>query len=105
MIKTKKVHFDVRDKKEFDRNNVLYRRKLAKRQNYICPFCGKSLAENTKSCETHHRIPRCHGGTGEYKNLWLVHTACHIDYHRVYPAKGKLPTEIQLNDYIELRRR
>lgn len=103
--KNKKVYFDVRDKKEFDRNNVLYRRKLAKRQNYICPFCGKSLAENTKSCETHHRIPRCHGGTGEYKNLWLVHTACHIDYHRVYPAKGKLPTEIQLNDYIELRRR
>lgn len=103
--KNKKVYFDVRDKKEFDRNNVLYRRKLAKRQNYICPFCGKSLAENTKSCETHHRIPRCHGGTGEYKNLWLVHTACHIDYHRVYPVKGKLPTEIQLNDYIELRRR
>lgn len=103
--KNKKVYFDVRDKKEFDRNNVLYRRKLVKRQNYICPFCGKSLAENTKSCETHHRIPRCHGGTGEYKNLWLVHTACHIDYHRVYPAKGKLPTEIQLNDYIELRRR
>lgn len=103
--KNKKVYFDARDKKEFDRNNVLYRRKLAKRQNYICPFCGKSLAENTKSCDTHHRIPRCHGGTGEYKNLWLVHTACHIDYHRVYPAKGKLPTEIQLNDYIELRRR
>lgn len=103
--KNKKVYFDVRDKKEFDRNNVLYRRKLAKRQNYICPFCGKSLAENTKSCETHHRIPRCHGGTGEYKNLWLVHTACHIDYHRVYPAKGKLPTEIQVNDYIGLRSR
>ena len=39
--KSKKVYFDARDKKEFDRNNVLYRRKLAERQNYICPFCGK----------------------------------------------------------------
>ena len=103
--KNKKAYFEIRDKKEFDRNNVAYRRKLAKRQNYICPFCGKSLAENTKSCETHHRIPRYHGGTGKYKNLWLVHTTCHIDYHRVYPAKGKLPTEIQVNDYIGLRRR
>ena len=103
--KNKKAYFEIRDKKEFDRNNVAYRRKLAKRQNYICPFCGKSLAENTKSCETHHRIPRYHGGTGKYKNLWLVHTTCHIDYHRMYLAKGKLPTEIQLNDYIELRRR
>lgn len=103
--KNKKAYFEIRDKKEFDRNNVAYRRKLAKRQNYICPFCGKSLAENTKSCETHHRIPRYHGGTGKYKNLWLVHTACHIDYHRMYPAKGKLPTEIQVNDYIGLRSR
>ena len=103
--KNKKAYFEIRDKKEFDRNNVAYRCKLAKRQNYICPFCGKSLAENTKSCETHHRIPRYHGGTGKYKNLWLVHTTCHIDYHRMYPAKGKLPTEIQINDYIGLRRR
>lgn len=103
--KNKKAYFEIRDKKEFDRNNVAYRRKLAKRQNYICPFCGKSLAENTKSCETHHRIPRYHGGTGKYKNLWLVHTTCHIDYHRMYPAKGKLLTEIQINDYIGLRRR
>ena len=96
-----KEYFRKRDIKEFDRNNVTYRRKLAKKQKYICPLCGMSLADSTKNCETHHRIPRCHDGTGEYKNLWLVHIACHTEYHRKFPAKNELPTDEQINDYIK----
>lgn len=96
-----KEYYDLRDKKEFDRNNVVYRQKLAKRQKYICPLCGKSIADETKSCETHHKIPRNHGGTGAYKNLWLLHTTCHKEYHRIFPAKGEIPTEEQIREYIK----
>jgi len=32
-------YFRIRDIKEFIRNNVSYRQKLAKKQNYKCPIC------------------------------------------------------------------
>lgn len=38
-----KDYFNKRNIKEFDRNNVPYRQKLAKKQHYLCPSFYKSL--------------------------------------------------------------
>ncbi|OON94207.1 MAG: hypothetical protein ATN31_04110 [Candidatus Epulonipiscioides saccharophilum] len=79
-------YFTKRNIKEFDKNNVAYRQKLAKKQRYTCSMCGKSITNYKEGLETHHKIPRDKGGTDEYKNLQLVHISCHIEYHRLFPV-------------------
>jgi RNA-directed DNA polymerase len=64
-----KEYFAKRDIKEFDRNNVAYRQKLAKWQKYKCPICGQSITDFKEGLETHHKIPKYKGGSDEYKNL------------------------------------
>ena len=94
---TLEEYYKQRDIREFDKNNVSYRQKLAKKQNYVCPMCKQSIADFKEGLETHHITPKHHGGNDEYKNLQLVHISCHIDYHRLYPVKGTLPTQAQKN--------
>lgn len=91
-----KEYFQNRDIKEFDRNNVAYRQKLAKKQKYKCPLCSKSIADGFEGLEIHHRIPRVKGGSNEYKNIELIHISCHLEYHKVFPAKGDIPNNSQL---------
>ncbi|MFB5563475.1 group II intron reverse transcriptase/maturase [Bacillus cereus] len=90
-----KEYFEKRDIKEFDKNNVAYRQKLAKKQKYKCPLCGHSITDGSEGLETHHKTPRVKGGTDEYKNLELVHISCHLEYHKVLPAKGDIPNDAQ----------
>jgi RNA-directed DNA polymerase len=94
--KNLKGYFEKRDIKEFDKNNVAYRQKLAKKQKYKCPLCSHSITDGSEGLETHHKIPRIKGGSNEYKNLELVHISCHLEYHKVFPAKGETPNDIQL---------
>ena len=91
-----KEYFEKRDIKEFDRNNVAYRQKLAKKQKYKCPLCSHSIVDSSEGLETHHKTPRVKGGNGEYKNLELIHISCHLEYHKVFPAKGDIPNDKQL---------
>ncbi|WP_372585527.1 HNH endonuclease [Bacillus cereus] len=51
---------------------------------------------NSEGLETHHKTPRVKGGRDEYKNLELVHISCHLEYHRIFPAKGDIPNDVQL---------
>lgn len=94
-----KEYFEKRDRKEFDLNNVFYRQKLAKKQHYVCPLCGMSITDFEEGLEIHHKHPGIQGGTNEYKNLQLVHISCHIEYHRMFPAKGEIPTQTQIAQY------
>jgi RNA-directed DNA polymerase len=51
--------------------------------------------------------PRVKGGSNEYKNLELVHISCHLEYHKVFPAKGETPNDIQLRSgkkYIKAKK-
>lgn len=89
-------YFEKRDIKEFNRNNVAYRQKLAKKQKYKCSLCTHFIADFSEELETHHKIPKIKGGSNEYRNLQLVHKSCHILYHRLFPAKGPIPTDKQL---------
>jgi RNA-directed DNA polymerase len=94
--KNLKEYFENRDIKEFDRNNVAYRQKLAKKQKYKCPLCSKSIADGFEGLEIHHKVPRIKGGSNEYKNIDLLHISCHLEYHKVFPAKGDIPNATQL---------
>jgi RNA-directed DNA polymerase len=98
-------YFRRRDIKEFDNNNVSSRQKLAKKQNYVCPICGKTITDFAESLDVHHIIPQCQGGDGQYRNLQLVHISCHVDYHKDFPAKGELPTEAKKRAWIKAYRR
>jgi len=84
-------YFKERDIRYFSKTSVSNRQKLAKIQKYKCPFCDKSIADGKEGLETHHKTPKAHGGTNQYKNLQLVHITCHIEYHRIFPVKGMLP--------------
>lgn len=94
-------YFLKRDIKKFDRNNVAYRQKLAKKQDYKCPLCGMSVTDYKEGLETHHKKPKVKGGSDEYKNLQLVHISCHIEYHKIYPAKREIPTKIQVKTCLK----
>ena len=90
------AYYLQRDIKEFEGNNVSYRQKLAKKQHYVCPICGRSITDFKEWLETHHIIPKYHGGNDEYKNLQLVHVSCHIEYHKAFPAKAEIPPQAKV---------
>jgi RNA-directed DNA polymerase len=103
--KNLKGYFEKRDTKEFDRNNVAYRQKLAKKQKYKCSLCSKSIADKTEGLELHHKIPRIKGGGNEYKNIELVHISCHLEYHKVFPARDNIPNNAQLRSVMKYIKR
>lgn len=90
-------YFENRQIKRFNDKNVLHRQRLAKIQKYLCPMCDRSIIDFEEGLEKHHKTPRIKGGNDEYKNLQLVHISCHIDHHKLFPAKGNIPTEIQMS--------
>ena len=92
-----KEYFNKRNKKEFDKNNVAYRQKLAKKQGYKCPLCGMSITDFKEGLETHHKIPKTKGVNDEYKNLELVL----IEYHKLFTVKENLPDSAQLRNCLK----
>lgn len=98
-------YFRERDIKEFVNNNVSSRQKLAKKQNYVCPICERNITDFKEGLEIHHVIPKHHGGGDEYKNLQLVHISCHIDYHKVFPAKAEIPPKAKVTAWLKWYRR
>lgn len=94
-------YFRQRDIKEFENNTVFSRQKLARKQNYVCPICKRSITDFKEGLEIHHIIPKYHGGSGEYKNLQLVHISCHIEYHKAFPAKAEMPQKEKVNAWLK----
>ena len=75
-----KEYFEKRDKKDFIRDNVLSRRKLAKLSNYKCRVCKQSFV-GEEPLKISQIVPRELGGDERYNNLELLHQSCH-KYHR-----------------------
>nr|WP_255286982.1 group II intron maturase-specific domain-containing protein [Bacillus toyonensis] len=94
-------YYELRDTKLFDKNNVLSRQRLAKMQKHKCPLCGTSILTE-EALETHHKTPKCQVGSDKYENLALVHTPCHILWHKAFPAKGPIPTKKQINAFRKM---
>lgn len=98
-------YFKERAIKLFIKDNIWLRQKLAKKQNYLCPLCGLSIADYEEGLERHHKIPTIKGGTNQLNNQMLAHISCHIDWHRLYPGKGKIiPGQKEINAYKEFRK-
>ena len=102
---TLKEYFNNRDIKEFKRDSVKLRQKLAKRQNYKCPICRKSIIGCKEGIERHHWHARVKGGDNTLKNQSLLHTTCHIVWHQQFPAKGKIVTDIQKKQWIKFHQK
>lgn len=82
-----KEYWEKRKSKKFDNNNTMDKIKLASKQKYKCPFCKEHLQNDTdETVEAHHKKSRSDGGTDEYKNIQLMHTSCHIQYHQLKPS-------------------
>lgn len=81
------------------------KKKIPLYQKYKCSLCSKSIADGTEGLEIHHKIPRVKGGSNEYKNIELVHISCHLEYHKVFPARDNTPNNAQLRSVMKYIKR
>ncbi|UZQ52640.1 reverse transcriptase domain-containing protein [Clostridium kluyveri] len=83
-----KEYFNKRDEKEFNRFNILSKRKLAKKSKYKCRICNQPLV-GEESLQINHIVPRLIGGNDKYDNLELLHTSCHMQHHQLLKKYGE----------------
>lgn len=88
-----KGYYQNRDEKEFQRNCIKSKQKIARMQKYKCPICNMSITDFRERLEVQEKIPVIHGGTRKYSNLQLVHRYCNRQYYKMFPPQGKLPTQ------------
>lgn len=71
-----KEYFEERHKREFRRNTIASRQKLAHIQKYCCPLCRQSITNFTEKLITQLKVPEAAGGKYTYRNMQLVHYRC-----------------------------
>ncbi|ENP5334429.1 HNH endonuclease [Salmonella enterica] len=71
---------------------LLISKVLARRQNAVCPACGKALTKDS-GWALHYRVRWCNGGQAKTNNLILLHPACHDQYHSIAAGRKKRFTE------------
>jgi RNA-directed DNA polymerase len=99
-----KTYFEERDKKEFIRNNVFSRRKLAKRSNYKCRVCRQSLV-GEEPLKVNQIVPIKLNGDERYDNLELLHKSCHKQHQSLLEKYGggkDLPKVINFFKYNQV---
>jgi RNA-directed DNA polymerase len=97
-----KGYFEKRDKKEFIRNSVLSRRKMAKRSNYECRVCRQSLAGD-EPLRINQIIPGKLGGDERYDNLELLHKDCYLQHQALLEKYGGEKDFPKIMKYFESR--
>lgn len=93
-----KEYFERRDEKEFNRNSIKSKQKMAKSQKYKCPICRMSITDFNEKLVVKEKVPVEHGGTRKYSNLQLVHGYCNRHYNKMFPLKGEPPNEQQAKE-------
>lgn len=64
------------------------KRKLARRQDGLCPVCGVALL-NGEELHKHHVVARKAGGDESAENLRIVHLYCHQQIHAKRRARAR----------------
>lgn len=82
-----KEYYEKRDRKEFIRDNVMSRRKLAKQSNYKCRVCRQSLVSE-ETLVKNQIVPRKLGGSESYGNLELLHKNCQKQHEELLKRYG-----------------
>lgn len=75
-------------KKEFIRDNILSRRKLAKQGNYKCRVCNQSLV-GEEELKISQIVPKVLDGVETYGNLELLHQACQKQHQILLEKYGE----------------
>ncbi|WP_238919215.1 group II intron reverse transcriptase/maturase [Clostridium sp. YIM B02555] len=85
--KTLEEYFMKRDEKEFKRNNILSRQKLAKKCKHQCRICNQSLfsEENLKINQV---VPKVLGGKDVYRNFEILHENCYDQHQKLLIKYG-----------------
>jgi len=91
-------YFQKRKTKEFNKNSIKSRQKLAKRQKYLCPLCKKDITNGKEILVTHYKIAKMFGGTNEYKNIRLVHKSCEGEYIKYFSNTLAEPNKKEILD-------
>ena len=94
-------YFQKRKVKEFDRNTIKSRQKLAKIQKYVCPLCKEDITNGKEILVTHHKKAQIFGGTNEYKNIQLVHKSCKEEYNNYFSGTSTEPNRKQGLDWCK----
>lgn len=71
-----KEYFEERHRREFRRNTIASRQKLAQIQKYCCPLCRQSITDFTEKLITQLKVPEAAGGRYTYRNMQLVYYRC-----------------------------
>lgn len=82
-----KEYFENRDRKEFIKNSVLSRRKIAKRSNYKCRVCKQTLAGD-EPLKVNQIVPNLLGGAECYDNFELLHQSCYQHHQKLLEKYG-----------------
>lgn len=95
-----KEYFGKRDEKEFIRDNVLSRRKLAKQGNYKCRVCNQSLV-GEEQLKINQIVPSKLGGVDCYANLELLHQGCQLQHQMLLKQYGEGKDLSRINTYFD----
>jgi len=95
-----KEYFEERDRKEFNRNCVKSRQKLAKRQNYKCPICEMSITNFHEKLTVIEKS----SDNRKYENLELVHKICQKYRDKMIPSSNLLSPKEVKECYKEIKR-
>lgn len=72
---TLEAYWDARMKRGNGLSLTPFQRRIAKRQDWLCPFCGDYL-NNGERLQEHHNVFRPEAGSGSPEDFLLVHTVC-----------------------------
>ncbi|MBY6836806.1 group II intron reverse transcriptase/maturase [Clostridium cagae] len=86
---TLKEYFMKRDEKEFKKNNILSKQKLAKKCKHICRICNQSLFEEGETLEINQIVPKVLGGKDVYRNFEILHKSCCKQHKKLLKKYGK----------------
>jgi len=97
-----KEYFEKRDKKDFVRNNVSSRQKVAKVNNYKCRVCKKSLV-GEEALKINRIIPAELGGVESYSNLELLHLSCQRQHQMLLEKYGEDKNLQKVIDFFKIK--
>ena len=93
-------YFEKRDVKEFIRDNVMSRRKLAKQSNYKCRVCKQSLVSE-EALKINQIVPYKLGGSESYVNLELLHKSCEKQHKELLKRYGGGKDYTEISEYFK----
>lgn len=85
--KSLEEYFIKRDEKQFKKDNILSKQKLAKKCKYQCRICDQSLF-GEESLRINQIVPKALGGKDVYRNFEILHKSCYEQHMKLLIKYG-----------------